>query len=307
MHDEQVEIAVIGGSGLAALAVADARALAPMQTPYGDVSGIVLGRLAGRRTAFLARHGAGHRVPPHRIPARAQLWALARLGARILVSTNAVGGLDAGMRPGDIALTDQLIDRTWGRADSYFDGGGVVEGVEHLPLAEPYSRELRGIAAAALRGLGEAPREFATSVVIPGPRFSTRAEAAWHRMMGADIVNMTQLPEAALAAELGFAHVNIAIITDTDTEHGGGDEDRSATAERVFRVMAEAEPRLNAAIAAIVGAIPAGFTEEPLLSEDAVRSILAAEPVDTGGGDPAGSSSAPAGAAEPVTPDGGAG
>ena len=278
MHDENVEIAVIGGSGLAALAVDGPRPLAPVPTPYGPVSGIVVGQLAGRRTAVLARHGAGHRVPPHRVDARANLWALAARGARILVSTNAVGGLRADLRPGDLALTDQLIDRTGGRADSFFDGGEIVQGVEHVPLAEPYSRELRHIAAAALRDVGENPRQSATSVVIQGPRFSTRAEAAWHRMMGADIVNMTQLPEAALAAELGFAHVNIAIITDTDTEHGDGDEDRSATAERVFRVMAEAEPRLNTAIAAIVGAIPAGFAEAPLLSEDAVRRILAARP-----------------------------
>lgn len=278
MEDEHVEIAVIGGSGLAALAVDDARPLAPMPTPYGAVSGIVVGRLAGRRTAFVARHGAGHRVPPHRVNARANLWALASLGARILVSTNAVGGLEAGMRPGDLALTDQLIDRTWGRADSYFDGGDTVQGVEHLPLAEPYSRELRRIGAAALRDAGESPRESVTSVVIQGPRFSTRAEAGWHRSMGAGIVNMTQLPEAALAAELGFAHVNLAIITDTDTEHGDGDEDRSVTAERVFQVMAEAEPRLNAAIAAIIDAIPTGYSEAPLLSEGAVRSILSAEP-----------------------------
>ena len=284
MQDEHVEIAVIGGSGLAALAVDDARLLAPVPTPYGTVSGIVVGRLAGRRTAFLARHGAGHRVSPHRIDARANLWALAKLGARILVSTNAVGGLEADMRPGDLALTDQLIDRTWGRADSYFDGGDIVQGVEHLPLAEPYSRELRRLAAAALRDAGETPREAVTSVVIQGPRFSTRAEAGWHRLMGAGIVNMTQLPEAALAAELGFAHVNLAIITDTDTEHGDGDQDRSVTAERVFQVMAAAEPRLNAAIAAIIRAIPADFTAPTLLSEDAVRSILAAEPNDRDGG-----------------------
>ena len=279
MDDEQVEIAVIGGSGLARLTVTGARTLAPVPTPYGPVDGIVVGDLAGRRTAFLARHGDGHRVPPNRVNARAQLWALASLGARILVSTNAVGGLDPDMRPGDIVLTDQLIDRTWGRADSYFYGGDVVEGVQHLPFAEPYSRELRRIAATALRSLGETPRERVTSVVVQGPRFSTRAEAAWHRLMGAGIVNMTQLPEASLAAELGFAHINLAIITDTDTEHGEGDQDRSATAERVFQVMAEAEPRLNRAIAAIVDAIPAGFTEPPLLSEDVVRSILSAEPL----------------------------
>lgn len=192
----------------------------------------------------------------------------------MLISTNAVGGLDAASRPGSLVLTDQLIDRTSGRADTYFDGGEPALGVQHLPFAEPYSSALRAIAGSALRAIGEHPRDGATGVVIQGPRFSTRAEAAWHRLMGAEIVNMTQLPEAALAAELGFAHVNIAIITDTDTEHGGEEQDLSATAERVFRVMAEAQPRLAAAITAIVEAVPAGYTEAPALPIEAVRSIL---------------------------------
>ncbi|WP_243228497.1 MTAP family purine nucleoside phosphorylase [Microbacterium sp. CIAB417] len=280
MQHEHVEIAVIGGSGLASLAVDDARTLEAVPTPYGVVTGIVVGRLDERRIAFLARHGAGHRVPPHRIDARAQLWAIAALGARVLVSTNAVGGLDQDAHPGDLVLTDQLIDRTWGRADTFFDGEDPAGGVQHLPFAEPYSSSLRAIAAAALRAEGEDPRESATSVVVQGPRFSTRAEAAWHRRMGAHIVNMTQLPEAALAAELGLAHVNIAIITDTDTEHGDGEQDRSATAERVFRVMAEAGPRLNAAIAAVVAAIPAGYAEPSALPEDVVRGILCRSVVD---------------------------
>lgn len=252
---DDVEIAVIGGSGLASIELRDSTTLPALSTPYGEVAGIVVGDLAGRRLAFLQRHGAGHRVPPHRLDARAQLWALAGLGARALLSTNAVGGLDPALSPGDLVLSDQLIDRTWGRADSYFDGDDRF-GVQHLPFAEPYSRQLRAVAAGALRGIGENPREQATSVVIQGPRFSTRAEAAWHRMMGASIVNMTQLPEAALAAELGFAHVNLAIVTDTDTEHGAGVDDRSVTADRVFEVMAQAQPRLSAAISAIAAAIP---------------------------------------------------
>lgn len=270
-----VEIAVIGGSGLASLAVDDARALPEVLTPYGPVAGVVVGLLAERKVAFVPRHGEGHRVPPQGINGRALLWALASLGARVLISTNAVGGLDAASRPGSLVLTDQLIDRTSGRADTFFDGGELALGVQHLPLAEPYSKALRAIAASALRAVGEEPREGATGVVIQGPRFSTRAEAAWHRMMGADIVNMTQLPEAALAAELGFAHVNLAIITDTDTEHGEEEQDRSATAERVFRVMAEAQPRLASAIAAIVDAIPVGYAETSALPEEVVRSILA--------------------------------
>ena len=270
----EAEIAVVGGSGLSSLDAEDARALPPVHTPYGTVDGITAATIAGRRVVFLPRHGAGHRVPPHALNVRAQLWALASLGAGILLSTNAVGGLDPAANPGDLLLTDQLIDRTWGRADTFFDDGAGEPGVQHLPFAEPYSRQLRAIAASALRGIGETPHDAGTSVVIQGPRFSTRAEGAWHRLMGASTVNMTQLPEAALAAELGFAHVNLAIITDTDTEHGDGEDDRSVSADRVFQVMAAAQPRLAAAITAIIAAIPAGFSEEPALPAEVVRSIL---------------------------------
>lgn len=281
MNDEQsaprhasVDIAVIGGSGLATLDATAQRSLPSVATPYGPVDGVVEGELSGRRVAFLPRHGAGHRVPPHALNARAQVWALASLGARVLVSTNAVGGLDAADQPGSLVLTAQLIDRTWGRADTYFDTGELAPGVQHLPFADPYSRPLRDIAASALRGIGETVRDGAVSVVIPGPRFSTRAEAAWHRQMGASLVNMTQLPEAALAAELGLAHVNLAIVTDTDTEHGDAETDRSATAERVFAVMAEAQPRLNAAIAAIIAAIPEGYSEDPVMGAEVVQAVL---------------------------------
>ncbi len=216
-------------------------------------------------------------MPPHRVNARALLWGLRTLGARVLVSTNAVGGLDARLGPGDFVLTDQLIDRTHGRADTYFDGEPGGAGVQHLPFAEPYDRRLREIAFAVLDDAGERVHPAGTSVVIQGPRFATAAEAAWHRAMGAQLVNMTQLPEAALAAELGFAHLNIAIVTDTDTEHGDTDTDTSATAERVFAVMAGAQPRLSAAVAAIIAAIPADHEPTPRLAPEAVDLIISAQ------------------------------
>ncbi|REJ03913.1 5'-methylthioadenosine phosphorylase [Microbacterium bovistercoris] len=268
-----VEVAIVGGSGLSALPLRGAVPLDPVATPHGPVAGITTGELGGRRVAFLARHGAGHAVPPHRLNSRAQLWALASLGARVLVSTNAVGGLLPTQRPGDLALTDQLIDRTTGRADTYFDG--EQGGVQHLPFAEPYSRELRERALASLQRLGERVHPDGTSVVIQGPRFATRAEADWHRAMGAGLVNMTQLPEASLAAELGLAHLNIAIITDTDTEHGGGGEDTSVTAERVFAVMAAATPRLVAAVQAIVADLPLDPPGAPMLPGEVSAGILA--------------------------------
>ena len=269
----EIEFAVIGGSGFQTIEVAEREVLPSQPSPWGATPEIVTGSVSGRRVGFAPRHGAGHRVPPHRVDPRALLWALRRLGARVLLSTNAVGGLGHPLLPGDFVLTDQLIDRTHGRVDTYFDGSGAA-GVQHLPFAEPYDATLREIALGALRDLGERVHPAGTSVVIQGPRFSTAAEADWHRAMGAHLVNMTQLPEAALAAEVGFAHVNLAIVTDTDTQRGGAETDTSATAERVFAVMAAAQPRLSAAVAAIIAAIPVGFAPEPRLASDVVDALL---------------------------------
>lgn len=271
--DAEIEFAVIGGSGFQTLEVADRAVLPPEASPWGTIPELVTGSISGRRVAFAPRHGAGHRVPPHLVDPRALLWGLRRRGARILLSTNAVGGLGEALHPGDFVLTDQLIDRTHGRADTYFDGKGA-SGVQHLPFAEPYDVELRRIARNALEEMGERVHPAGTSVVIQGPRFSTAAEARWHRAMGAQLVNMTQLPEAALAAELGFAHVNLAIVTDTDTEHGTAEADTSATADRVFAVMAAAQPRLSAAVTAIISAVPTGYAVEPRLAPDVVDLLL---------------------------------
>lgn len=272
----RIEFAVIGGSGFEALDLGDRRVLPASDSPWGVVPEIVVGRLHGRAVAFAPRHGEGHRVPPHRVNARALLWGLRRLGARVLLSTNAVGGLASSLAPGDFVLTDQLIDRTHGRADTYFDGDIEIAGVQHLPFAEPYDRRLREIAFRVLRDQGERVHPAGISVVVQGPRFATAAEADWHRAMGAALVNMTQLPEAALAAELGFAHVNLAIVTDTDTEHGETEDDTSATAERVFAVMAQAQPRLSAAAAAIIAAIPPGYEPPERLAPQVVAALIGA-------------------------------
>ena len=268
---DPVRIAVIGGSGLYSLF--DDPERVEVDTPYGAPSdAITIGELAGRRVAFLPRHGAGHRFAPHRINARANIWALAHLGVRAIVSSSAVGGLDPAIRPGDLVLPAQLIDRTWGREDTFFD-----ENVQHLPAADPFDPRLRGLAAAALRAAGERPVEEATTVVVQGPRFSTRAESRWYRAAGAHIVNMTQYPEAVLAAELGIGLVALSFVTDTDADvdEAGAPTADAADAELVLRRMAEAAPRIRAAIAAIVGAIPADHPGRPLLPAAAVATVLA--------------------------------
>ena len=264
-------VGVIGGSGVIAL-LDEARAeRVRVSTPYGAPSSEVLvGELAGHRVAFLPRHGDDHRLAPHEINARANVWALAHLGVRAIVSTNAVGSLDAAIPPESLVVPDQLLDRTWGRADTYF-GGGVVE---HVPFADPFCPELHRLAVAALRARGEAVIGTATTAVVQGPRFSTRAESQWLRQAGASLVNMTQYPETVLAAELNVGLVNLSFVTDTDTGRTADDAD-TASASLVFERMARAAARLRQAVGTIVAAIPQDYAPRQLLDERVVARLRA--------------------------------
>ena len=276
----EADIAVIGGSGLYRLFDADADVeTVVVETPYGPPSGPVrIGEAAGRRVAFLARHGEDHALAPHRIPYRANIWALAALGVRAVVTSSAVGGLSDRARPGRFVVPDQLIDRTAGRPDSFFD----QDDVQHLAAADPFDPLLRAAAVDALASLGEDAIPEGTSVVIQGPRFSTRAESAWFRAAGADIVNMTQYPEAVLAAELGLGLVTIAFVTDTDAGTAAGETADAADAALVFERMAQAEPRIRAAIAATIDAVPDDYRPRALIPAEAIRRVLSA-PVAVGG------------------------
>jgi 5'-methylthioadenosine phosphorylase len=273
-------IGVIGGSGLYRLFGtddadtddADIETVA-VATPFGAPSGpIRVGRIEGRRVAFLARHGERHALAPHRVPYRANIWALASLGVRSIVTSSAVGGLSARATPGALILPDQLIDRTTGRADTFFDS----DDVQHLAAADPFDPTLRSVALRALNGIGETVIPEGTTVVIQGPRFSTRAEASWFRAAGADIVNMTQYPEAVLAAELNLGLVTLAFITDTDTGTESGDTTDAADAVLVLERMAQAGPRIRAAIAAIVAAIPEEYNGRQSIPPQAVSRVLSA-------------------------------
>lgn len=276
----EADIAVIGGSGLYRLFDADADVeTVVVDTPYGPPSGpIRIGEAAGRRVAFLARHGEDHALAPHRIPYRANIWALAAFGVRAVVTSSAVGGLSDRARPGRFVVPDQLIDRTAGRPDSFFD----QDDVQHLAAADPFDPLLRAAAVDALASLGEDAIPEGTSVVIQGPRFSTRAESAWFRAAGADIVNMTQYPEAVLAAELGLGLVTIAFVTDTDAGTAAGETADAADAALVLERMAQAEPRIRAAIAATIGAVPESYRPRALIPAEAIRRVLSA-PVAVGG------------------------
>jgi 5'-methylthioadenosine phosphorylase len=204
-------IGVFGGSGLYSL-LADVRR-EHVKTPYGEPSGdFALGSLDGVEVVFLPRHGSKHTIPPAQVPYRANLWAMQKLGVTQLIAPTAAGSLQAGVKPGDFVVCDQFVDRTHGRADSFFTGPRVA----HVSTADPYCPRLRALAVEAGRELGVTMHETGTVVVVNGPRFSSRAESRWFAAQGWDVINMTQYPELVLARELELCYLNIALITDYD-------------------------------------------------------------------------------------------
>jgi len=255
-------IGIIGGSGLYELL--DDPQRETVETPYGTPSAPVsLGTIDGVEVAFITRHGTDHAVPPHLINYRANLKALAQLGVQTLITSSVVGSLRADYAPGHFVLTDQYVDRTWGRADTFFTGPQVV----HVSLAEPYCPRLRDVARAALTRLEETFHPTGTSVVIQGPRFSTRAESQWFQKMGWDVLSMTQHPETALARELEMCVANVSFVSDLDAGVPGV-QDEPVTAGLVWRTVAEAQPRIKAALAETVANVPD-------LSDCACRRALA--------------------------------
>ena len=231
---DAAEIGVVGGSGFYSL-LDDVREI-KVDTPYGAPSdSVFLAEVAGRRVAFLPRHGRRHTIPPHKINYRANVWALRSLGVKAVISPCAAGSLQLPVKPGDFVVCDQFVDRTSGRADTFYDGPIVT----HLSSAEIYDPVLRELAIDTIRDHGIEVHEQGTVVVISGPRFSTRSESKWFSDAGWEVINMTQYPEAWLCRELGMAVVNISLITDYDagvlegTRRGRRDERaRGLPAER---------------------------------------------------------------------------
>ncbi|MGF1429266.1 S-methyl-5'-thioadenosine phosphorylase [Kitasatospora sp. LaBMicrA B282] len=253
---ETAEVGVIGGSGLYALL--DDVTEVVVDTPYGPPSdSLFLGQLDGRRVAFLPRHGRGHRIPPHRINYRANLWALHALGVRQVLGPCAVGGLRSAYGPGTLLVPDQFVDRTSGRVQTFYDGvplpDGTVPEVVHVSAADPYCPAGRGAALAAARDRGWEPVAGGTLVVIEGPRFSTRAESRWFTAAGWSVVGMTGHPEAVLARELGLCYTSIALVTDLDAgvEVGAG-----VTHGEVLEVFARNVDRLRTVLFSAVERLP---------------------------------------------------
>jgi 5'-methylthioadenosine phosphorylase len=242
------EIGVIGGSGLYKFLEAVDEVV--VETPFGMPSDpIVIGEVAGRRIAFLPRHGRDHRFPPHRIPYRANLWALRSIGVRQVIAPSAVGSLTSSYGPGTLAVPDQLADRTTSRAQTFYDAGGAV----HVQFADPYCPVGRAHAIAAAMDSGWVPVTSGTLVVIEGPRFSTRAESHWYAAQGWTLIGMTALPEAVLARELALCYTTIALVTDTDA---GVEEGEGVTQAEVFRVFASNTERLREVLMKVIGNLP---------------------------------------------------
>jgi 5'-methylthioadenosine phosphorylase len=243
----QADIGVIGGSGFYSL-LDDARPV-PVTTPYGEPSEApAVGELAGRRVAFIPRHGAGHRYPPHLVPYRANLWALRSLGVRQVVSLSAVGSLRADLGPGTLVVPDQLVDRTQGRAHTLFDG--ATPGVVHAAFADPYCPHGR----AAAVGSGAPVTDGGALVVVNGPRFSTRAESLEFQRNGWTIIGMTAMPEATLARELALCYTTLALVTDLDA---GVEAGTGVTHAEVLEQFAANLPRLRDLLVETVKRLPA--------------------------------------------------
>jgi 5'-methylthioadenosine phosphorylase len=241
------EIGVLGGSGLYAL-LEDARTV-EVETPYGAPSApVVVGDVGGRSVAFLPRHGRSHEHPPHRVPYRANLWALRSLGVRQVLAPCAVGGLRPELGPGSLVVVDQLVDRTSGRVQTFYDRGAV-----HVPFADPYCPAGRAVAVQRARAAGWEVTDGGTLVVVEGPRFSTRAESRWFTAQGWSVVGMTGHPEAVLARELALCYCAVALVTDLDAGVEGG---QAVTHAEVLRVFRDNTARLRELLLDVVTALP---------------------------------------------------
>ena len=247
---DRAEIGVFGGSGFYSL-LDDVREV-KVDTPYGAPSdSYFLADVAGRAVAFLPRHGRRHTLPPHRVNYRANVWGMKALGVKAVISPCAAGSLQRAVEPGHFVVCDQFVDRTSGRADTFFDGPIV----SHVSSAETYDPELSRIAIEVIREHGITVHERGTVVVIQGPRFSTKAESKWFSDAGWEVINMTQYPEAYLCRELGMAVVNISLITDYDAGVLVGTE--AVTAHSVLEVFNTNAARIQQVVLEMVRRFPA--------------------------------------------------
>ena len=256
MPERPVRIGVIGGSGLYDMAGLTAREEVAVSTPFGDPSApLVVGSLAGQRVAFLARHGAGHRLLPSELNFRANVFAMKTLGVEWILSASAVGSLQEQYRPLDIVIPDQFLDRTRGRVSTFF-GRGLVA---HITFAHPVCRKLTGLVSESARTTDARVHDGGTYVCMEGPQFSTLAESRLYRSWGMDIIGMTNLQEAKLAREAEICYATLALVTDYDCWHPDHDE---VTVEMIVGNLIRNAETAQAVVRAVVERLPVDRTCE---------------------------------------------
>jgi len=222
-----------------------------VDTAWGKPSApVTVGRVDGRSVAFIPRHGMKHQFPPHKVPYRANLWAMKQLGVERVIGPCAAGSLQTNVKPGEFVICDQLVDRTTGRESTFYDGPETT----HIAFADPYCPTMRRVALAEANDLGIATHDGGTVVVIQGPRFSSRAESAFFSRQGWEVINMTQSPEAVLARELEMCYANVSLITDYDVGVVG--EVEAVSHEEVIRVFTENNARLRDLLFRMISAMP---------------------------------------------------
>jgi len=211
-----IKIGIIGGTGFGNPGLLENAAMQKVHTPYGPPSGLATtGSLDGTDIAVIARHGENHNIYPSAVNFRANIWAMKHLGVTHIFAVTAVGSLREEIKPGDLVFPDQFIDRTTRRSSTFYEGPEVC----HIPMADPFCGRLRGILADSAGRLGLNSHSSGTVITIEGPRFSTRAESKMFRLWGADIINMSTVPEVVLAREAGICYAAIAMSTDYDCWH----------------------------------------------------------------------------------------
>lgn len=243
-------LAIIGGSGLTTLSNLDVSHREVVRTPYGEASGaLVFGEICGQPAVFLARHGYGHTIPPHMVNYRANLWALHHHKVSGVISVASVGSIRADLNPGDIVLPDQIIDYTWGRKSTFFDGMGSA--VTHVDFTEPYDAALSRRIAVAAEELGLAIAVGGVYAATQGPRLESAAEINRFERDGADLVGMTGMPEAVLARELGLPYAAINVVANHAA--GRGSSSNGIRFESLEHVLQEAMGRVRSIIERVVG------------------------------------------------------
>jgi len=235
-------LAILGGSGLAQLStLAETRRIA-VRTAFGEPSGpLTLGRIGGSEVIFLARHGDAHSIPPHQVNYRANIQALKDAGATQIASVATVGGIRREFAPGALVVPHQIIDYTWGRASTFFEGPGAK--VTHIDFTEPYSGALRARILVAARACGEAVADGGVYATTQGPRLETAAEISRLERDGADLVGMTGMPEAALAREAGLEYAVIAVVANHAA--GKGDSAHAISLDAIEAVLQQAMQRVR--------------------------------------------------------------